>query len=412
MFDTPSGASPVPAPATEVSPGAPSGPVGSTVDCCPQAVAFSFLPQPGRSTYGFDAISNAGAVATDDYWDPPEKKKTLQGRETRDGAAWVSVPVGGETVLNISLMGCASAVSCTFEVEPASVAVVVDPKPAGNLDALTIKGLAEGEASLKVMCRGTLVGYFHIWCKKMATIRIGVGAIHVTSSKHTDPASGAAISTPVFPMSTADLAQLKAKLDEIYRQALIEFEIRSLGVVDFDHTPEKLKRNAQELILDGPNSVFDGSGDLRLHSARNDKDFIRWMEAINALGNLARMRTGGYGSYSVWFVPQPDQGTLDVVGYSDAIPGRNVYVFELPPDALDTTAHELGHLMGLQHPNVFSTTEKATVDAHEAQYPAHLRYSDINKDNWHLDDPKNLMGYNGPNNYDLLYRQWKALPRN
>lgn len=139
-------------------------------DLCPEVSTFEGSRTRARY-FGFDPktdlVANPG---TDEYWIPMHKVKSLpSSRTTRDGARWISVGVGQETEIEISFagqMGNGCIVNCAYDMSPRTVAEVVTRIATASGVAFKIKGKAEGEASLKVICQGKTIGWLHIWCKK------------------------------------------------------------------------------------------------------------------------------------------------------------------------------------------------------------------------------------------------------
>lgn len=409
-------ASPVQPPATRLSPNAPSGGVSATVDCCPQVITFGFSGAANSAVYGFDDRSNKPARPEDAYWEPPTKAKKLpSNRETRDGAVWVSVPLGGEVDLMVFLEGCATASNCSYEVVGGpGVVEVLNPKPAGNMATLKIKGAAEGEASVKVSCRGKVIGYFHVWCKKLAKLRLGVGIIKVTSAKHkslnlmrpddymvTGPLpSVSGLSLP--PMY--EIPGLSKAVNATFKQALIEFDVQDLGLVDFDQLPGPIRAKARNAAFDGPNALFGADGAIDERVGFDEQISKQFVATLATLTQLADAQVGGGLDYNIWYIRQPNAHALKTLGAAVAKSSRDAGMFAFGPHIYSVLVHELGHMMGLSHVN-------EPRGGNETDLPEHLRYNDPKGAAWHPDDPTNAMGYNDPQNVDLLYRQWKKVAR-
>ena len=413
-------ASPIQPAASRLSPNSPSGGVSATVDCCPQVITFGFSGGADSAVYGFDDRSNKPAKPGDAYWEPPTKAKNLpSNRETRDGAVWVSVPLGGEADLMVFLEGCATASNCSYEVVDgqggaSGVVEVLNPRPAGNMATLKIRGAAEGEASVKVSCRGKVIGYFHVWCKKLAKLRLGVGTIKVTSAKH----KSLSLMTPDAYMETGPLPSvsgltlppmyeipgLSEAVNATFRQALIEFDVQDLGLVDFDQLPGPISTKARDAAFDGPDALFGADGAIDELVGFDETISKKFTAALTTLTQMADAQVGGGLDYNIWYIRQPNAHALKTLGAAIAKSSRDAGMFAFGPNIYSVLVHELGHMLGLSHVN-------EPQGGNETDLPDHLRYNDPNSAAWHPDDPTNAMGYNDPQNVDLLYRQWKKVAR-
>lgn len=139
--------------------------------------------------FGFDHKTNIVATpGTDEYWLPiPTSAGTLSlpnNKLDRDGARWISVGIDQETELEISFAGYASVGCinhCTFEISPSGIAEVVTTQVTSDQARFKIKGKTAGEASLKVVCNGNDLGWFHIWC--VAEARINVEVAWLTTNR-------------------------------------------------------------------------------------------------------------------------------------------------------------------------------------------------------------------------------------
>ncbi|TKW66721.1 MAG: matrixin family metalloprotease [Paracoccus denitrificans] len=414
MFDS---SSPVPPAATQVAANAPSGPVTAAVDCCPEAAWFDVSRNGPASYFGFDNLSNKVAQPGQEYWNSGPQISLPSNKETRDGAVWVSVPVGEETELTINFKGAAACIgNCTYEIEPATVAEVVAPTPTASGLAIKIKGVQPGEASLKVMCNGKLRGYFHIWCQKMVFLDVSVGVIQVTSAKHTRhqimQGRNEYLSTklpplllpPLPPNPPFTVENLETALNNTFMQALISCSVTDVGIVDFDQLPEAQRNAARNFVFDGPEPVFMSSGsmDPRVGFDKAVTDAV--YRSLNGVAGLANAHLPGKFHYRIWYLRQPDVHSLETIGAALETPSRDGFMFATGESYYSVLVHEFGHMLGLKHVNEPNKTNKD-------QLPDHLRLSDKNGAAWHPDDPTNAMGYNSPFNVDLLYSQWKAYER-
>lgn len=391
MLDT---TSPVPAPATQVSANAPSGPVSATANCCPQVVTFGAM---GTQLYGVDIQTNHPKFPQDAYWEPPAKAKdfpTGKDKTTRDGAMWVSVPIGDQIKLSASIIGCASLANCTIVIEPGGVASLVAPQSGNDI---IIKGEGKGEATLKIMCEGKLRGYLHIWCQKMVTLQLGLGLIHVTSARHLDP-QGAPMTTadPQFQKPTA--ADLEVALNDIYKQALVQFKVTDLGTVNYDTAPDLVRHCARDLVFDGMHPVMSRTGIARNSSDRSSEGAY-YESSFNSLGDLTRTYLGNVPPLALWYLPAPNQAQTTMSGRAASIMGKDCFMLSTATGDLRIASHEVGHLFGLYHPEDYRAKHQFTPED---------RLAALQNGNIVPNDPYNVMGYDA-NGTMLVYRQWVAM---
>jgi hypothetical protein len=350
--------------------------------------------------FGFDHKTNMAAATTDNYWDPiPSHGDISNSSKTkRDGARWVSVAVGDEAEVEIEFDfkdgDCLECIqNSSFEVSPANVAEVVTQTIDTKKAIFKIKGKAEGEASLKVICDGHEIGWFHIWCKPWVTIDLDVGCILTNNT------SSVAFST----------AEIQSVCNTIYRQAAIRFNVKSIGEIDL---------TSNMLVLEKERDAYD----WELEFFTPDELVLSWLH-IAADVSLSELspelaRPEAYRIY--FYIPTQ----TDLEGGVINIGGSPAFIFLGPsPQAYHALAHELGHSLGLVHP---------LHDNGAGQFPAHLISSIKNpiksqdatnteiaawlnteRINIMADDPLNLMGYwpTHQENTRLRYNQWKAIKR-
>ncbi len=368
-----------------------------------------------RSKYsGFDHRTNQVATAgTDEYWLPTPAKGSLTmpgNRQTRDGGRWLAIGVGKEAEVEINFafdpVDCIPCLANTrFEVVPADVAEAVTTEVGAKKAVFKLKGKKKGEASLKVTCAGTDIGWLHIWCEAEATLKIDV--VNVVTNR--------------APENAWSLAAMQAVFQEIFQQAVLKIDMIDLGKVD-------LTGNAAFATVEstgypsGAGVFLDKSGSPSAYS--NKAAVLAAIDTaatadLNARTAAPLPRVGAYRLYR--YVPAVGcsiGGTVANIGsspgytfMSDGASGRN------------SIAHEFGHCLGLRHPSDGGSA---------AQFPGHLRSTlntavpawaatntepataaDTAASNVMANDPANLMGYwsDKPNRKPLRYLQWKTASR-
>jgi hypothetical protein len=379
--------------------------------CCAN-VSFFEGPTTRSSYYGFDHKTDMPETDEGHYWKPCPDHGALSlpgNKLTRDGARWVSVAVGQEVQLEIDFdFKVTECIPCiansTFQIVPATVAEVVTPKVTAKKAVFKIKGKAKGEASLKVICDGHDIGWFHIWCENEVTIKLDVVGLITNRA----------------PAPTYDMGSLRTVFDEIFRQALIKVDMFDLGNVD-------LKSNAGLATIES--TGYSSTGKF-LDDTETPPPVDNIFNVMNALHAAAEPvlnartvaplpRSGAYRLY--WYVPPDSSGILGAVPNIGAAQG-----FSFKPDS-DTSrnscAHEFGHSLNLRHPSDPSNGGQFAghiLSSRNVDTPAYAATNTepstafrLARDNVMADDPTNLMGYwpDRPSRKPLRYHQWKTISR-
>ena len=353
---------------TEPRGAAPSGKVSSTATCCPEVATFDGARSPDR-VRGFDARTNlVNNRGSEEYWLPPTKAKTAPSDPyTQDGAVWASVGLDETTELEIAFEGHSGngcLLNCTFEPSPAGIVELLDQKVAANNAAFRLRGLAEGETTIKVICNGAELGWVHVVCYKLIHVRAVVGWLN----------------TGITRRVSYSASQLQNAMNRAFQQALIRFSVNDIGEINLIEATDladqvgfysvNLKEYGQTRYVDGFGEV---DGDVVLPSGV-DMDGYEHILAAD-LGAFVDAHPS---------VPR-DQMRLIYFVHSTHLPAANGSVPEIGfdpcfayKDYSDTTvsgwgiedsyqvfAHEAGHACGLYHPN----------DERCAELPGHLRNS-------------------------------------
>ncbi|MCX6872824.1 MAG: hypothetical protein NTW21_03305 [Verrucomicrobia bacterium] len=360
--------------------------------------------------YGFDHKTNLVVTpGTGEYWLPTPARGSLTmptNRETRDAARWVSVAKDktSEVEINFAFTG-GDCIPClantTFEVTPANIADVETTSVSAKKAAFTIKGKAEGEASLKVICDGRDIGWFHIWCKTQVTIKVDVVNLITTKAS----------------ASAFDLASMEADFNEIYKPSAIKVEMIDLGSVDMSAVATFASIENRGYPA-GTTKFLETTGGADISSILGDMHTAA--DAILAARTTGTLpRAGAYRLYryiptvgAQWAGWAVSIGTSPAFGFmSDSAAGRN------------SLAHEFGHCLGLRHPSdgssgsQFATHNRSTLNQAVPAYPATntepASAAGSAASNVMKNDPTNLMGYwsDKANRKPIRYHQWKATNR-
>lgn len=353
---------------TEPRGAAPSGKVSSTATCCPEVATFDGARSPDR-VRGFDARTNlVQNRGSGEYWIPPGKAKAAPSdRYTQDGAAWASVGLNETTELEIAFEGHSGngcLLNCTFEPVPAGIVELLDQRVAANQAAFRLRGLAEGETTIKVMCSGAEVGWVHVVCYAPISVRAVIGWVN----------------TPYTRPVSYNAGALQTLLNRVYKPALIRFFVTDIGSLDLGGAADlaeyvqgytfNLKEYNQTRFIDG---VGEYDGDV-IAAAGSDNQGNNYILAKDIAGFInshpAVPRNYLPMLYFVHATHRPEaNGSVPEVGFGPAFAYKDYSDSTVPgwgiEDSYAVLAHEAGHAFGLYHPN----------DGKCAELPEHLRAS-------------------------------------
>lgn len=381
--------------------------------CCAN-VAFFEGPTSRPKYFGFDHKTDMPETDPGHYWKPCPERGALSmpgNKLTRDGARWVSVAVGQEVQLEIDFdfknAECIPCISnCKFEVVPASIAQVVTKKVTARKAVFKIKGKAKGEASLKVICDGDDLGWFHIWCEDEVTIKLDV----------------ACLVTNRAPSTSYSMAALRTHFEDIFRQACIKIDMLDLGDIDLTGNAALATIESNGYPASGTGVFLEKSGTPRPYDSKGTV-----LNALNAAATTALAarttaplaRAGAYRLY--WYVPTVG---CSILGTVLNIGSNRSFGFAADSStARNSCAHEFGHCLNLRHPSDGSGSAQYAAHILSSRNAATPAYDATNTEpssaaasassNVLADDPTNLMGYwsDRPNRKRLRYHQWKAISR-
>lgn len=365
----------------------PSGDNVITAMCCPPAVEFYGAVVRGNLRYfGYDAANNR-TLPNDDahvYWyvGPLKNRVDIEygslsepaSRTELDGSVWFSVGVGETTRFAAEFLGSGCFDNVTFESQNPDIAVPVETRGKSTLMEMAVRGVGVGETTIFARCDGQLVGWVHIWCAEVVTIKVGIGSV-------------IAPGTTSYP---CDIALLETYLSNTFGQARILIDLIDLGEI---HMPDLAVANPKNPISE-------------LKASQ-----VVIQEAANAAG--ARYTIMFYTPSDPAFIPTMEAGG-EVGGEVGKAKIAYVYSQADAEEGYQAVAHELGHLLNLSHPDSDLDSDEFP-DAHwEAMTdPAHPNVV-IGREDY-------LMGYGAgmaaqlsfsPMQINIIgYMQWKKLFR-
>lgn len=417
---------------TEPAGAPPAGTVTPVATCCPLVSTFDAARQAER-TNGYDHRTNLAQTRNSgEYWVPPSKAKTVPSDPyTQDGAGWASVLLGHETELEIAFAGQSGdgcIANCTFEALTPGIIQIMTSRAAGNNAIFRVKGLAEGETTVKVMCEGAELGWVHVVCYQQLELKVGIISIVGGATREAQYSIG----------------RMQNILNAAFGPAGVNIHLDDIGPVDFSVWDDyaELERDyrfpmEQSGLVDGLGIV--PAGTMAVHpyyvNAQNGFEYLMSAEFV---GETEFYRNqDNYDIIAYYYVP------TDVIarrnGLSNGIGARTVMLFkdfsDMPapygPDyAYWTLAHEIGHALGLYHPNHAGTDQlpahltasigqtvqpEPATNAEVAVNPGAIpdEYMAENIINIMARDPLNMMGYWPvfPEGQYLRKNQWDALRR-
>lgn len=348
------------------------------------------LPVP--VTFGFDNRTNIPAAADrgkNEYWNKPGGPGAPSGRRALDGSAWVSVAIGATAEIEVQFKGYGTSFCITnasVEVDTPGL-VSVTPTSFGAKSAkMTIKGLAEGECTVKLMCQSKPIGWCHVAVYARRTSVIRLVRVNLTD------ATGASLTSAV-PFTAAEIATVKAMLDKNYAASAVEWDLIDGGVFTY--------------------STAASIGEYHASMAQgNMPDYnVLFPDVIANVPKLGpAIRDVYYFEPLIFAVAGTQYGASG--GVANGIPANECFVYApITSDfGLNIVGHELGHTVGLHHPNY--------APAVVSQLPDNFRLPLITQggsvQNAMYSDHNNMMGYGAwyADDYTTRYEQWKVIRAN
>jgi len=399
---------------TSGTPAEAPAPEDTTGTCCPKIVGTpKWHGAPAKSTsayatargwtvntihvvptsFGWDDRTNMPASAdrgTKEYWLRGGAPGTSGGKRDLDGSSWVGVGVGKKGSVELVFTGQTSTgciANATIEVDDPAKAKVSPTNFTAASAKLEIEGLAAGECTVTLKCNGTELGWCHVRVFTPRTAEVNIYRANLTS------ADGTTDLTSKAAFTAAEIATLKSELDNVYAQCAVTWTVNSGGVLTFKTAAARTAYNATLK----KNIAPSGANRTALFTA---------CEAANSAPSAAP-------KMDLYYV-EPLEFDTGVAGYTrsggvaDGIPSYRAMIYAPPMGTWGLTllTHELGHCVGLYHPN--DTSDSAGL---AKQLPDNFRLPLVTGANGMQDDHINLMGYGADPapGASLRYGQWDVV---
>ncbi|WP_208352771.1 M12 family metallo-peptidase [Pseudaestuariivita rosea] len=273
------------------------------------------------------------------YWDNAPVGTHPGNRETRDGASWISVPVGelAEVEIHLDKNNAACLENCTFRVDSSRVATAVTTSVSSRRAAFLIRGVNDGEATLIARCNGQDIGWFHIWCKPWVTLDLDCYLA-------TYPGS----SSPTQPI---DQGAMETFLNKVFRQVLISFNVTWSQLIlpaSALAIEAQARIDATTVTMVDSNRRPTRAPDMHLSS---HAVLVNYLNAVIPASSRTRSRNG-------YIFHKPRSAREVTVGangnaatsFAGVVPTVGMRVGWSVSNRTTTFAHEVGHMLGLGHP--------------------------------------------------------------
>lgn len=352
--------------------------------------------RPAPTDFGWDNRTNIPTSSnrgSQEYWTRPGAPGTSGGRRDLDGSTWVGVGVGATAEVELKFVGQAGAAcigNVSIAVDDAAKATVT-PTSFGTASArLVITGVAAGECTVTLSCAGAPIGWCHVAVYTPRVANLTIWRVNLQD------AAGTTNLTSNAAFSAGDVTTVRTTMDDCYGQCAVTWAVTNGGILTYT-TPGSVTAYNQSLKKNiAPNSarrstLFSDIAAANPAAAAPPALNLYYVEPLVFDAGVSRYSKSG--------------------GVANGIPANEAMIYAPMSGSwgLSLLPHELGHCLGLFHPNDSNSSTSQLPD--NFRLPLVADPSGSGTVNCMYSDHINLMGYGAepPPLSAMRYGQWETV---